>query len=59
MVQFKETHYWMMKLEKQKADEKGNLLFANTPITENTEVPEGATIVSQVTSIGEPFRISS
>ncbi|MCO4813328.1 MAG: peptide MFS transporter [Flavobacteriales bacterium] len=43
---------------KQKADEKGNLLFANTPITENTEVPEGATIVSQVTSIGEPLELA-
>ncbi|MEJ6777005.1 MAG: peptide MFS transporter [Crocinitomicaceae bacterium] len=43
--------------KKQQADEEGNLLFEYTPITENTEVPEGAILVDKVTSIGEPLEL--
>ncbi len=44
---------------KQKTSEDGKLLFVNTPITENMDVPSGATIVSVVKNVGntETFTI--
>jgi len=40
------------KTKEQKKDEQGNLLFVNTPITENMEVPSDAVIVPVVKNIG-------
>jgi len=41
----------------QKIDKQGDLMFVHIPITENTIVPENATIVKDVKKIGEPLKL--